>query len=70
MDAMSHGIERDLLPRAIYELAELAFSAVEFLQLTWSGEDQAPPYLSESQYPHAGSRLGGKAFGYKSFCRG
>jgi glycosyltransferase involved in cell wall biosynthesis len=52
MDAMSHGIERDLLPRAVYELAELAFSAVEFLQLYLVGRKTRPHLIYQRANIH------------------
>lgn len=52
IDAMSHGIERDLLPKAIYELAELAFSAIEFLQLYMVGRKIKPHFIYQRANIH------------------
>src|SRR4051812_16105491 len=52
IDAMSHGIERDLLPKAIYELAELAFSLVEFAQLYIQGRKTKPNLIYQRANIH------------------
>jgi glycosyltransferase involved in cell wall biosynthesis len=52
IDAMSQGIERDLLPKAIYELAELAFSVVEFVQLYIQGRKTRPDFIYQRANIH------------------
>src|SRR3954471_444624 len=52
IDAMSHGIERDILPKAIYEIAELAFSAVEFVQLYFAARKTKPHVIYQRANIH------------------
>ena len=52
VDAMSHGIERDLLPKAIYELAELAYSGLELIQLCLAGRKVRPDFIYQRANVH------------------
>jgi glycosyltransferase involved in cell wall biosynthesis len=68
IDAMSHGIERDLLPKPIYELAELAFSAIEFLQLYMAGRKAKPDLIYQRANIHMlGAAWAAKLWGTRLF---
>jgi glycosyltransferase involved in cell wall biosynthesis len=50
--ALSNGIERKLLPRSLYELAELAYSLIEFFRLWLAGRQQKPDLIYQRANLH------------------
>lgn len=52
VDAMHHGPERRLLPKPIYELAELAYSAVELVRLLRAARRLRPDFIYQRANVH------------------
>ena len=52
IDAMSDGVERKLLPRPLYELAELGYSLVECWRLLRAGLKQKPDFVYQRANVH------------------
>jgi glycosyltransferase involved in cell wall biosynthesis len=52
IDAMRQGVERDLLPKALYELLELAFSGIEFVRLFVAAQLRRPDLIYQRANLH------------------
>jgi glycosyltransferase involved in cell wall biosynthesis len=67
-DAMSHGIERDIFPKAIYELMEFCFSIIEFFQIFVAVRRKKPDFIYQRANLHMlGAVWAAKLLGIRLF---